>query len=419
MRSAIQTASSYNPLSHSWIFGLSVLVLLPALFFNQWMPPGISELALVGLLVILGLRVSNNIRLYDSFIYGPPLLLLLLLPVGLLITDNLSISLPRAYAFVANLALFWAVAAQGNTDWFKWTIPWLFLILGPILAITLLVTTDFNTTKFSFINQSWYALLPTGWRVFWDQEKLNPNMSAGLLALFWLPVVVLIWQGSSWQQRDLAKFVATFMLVILLLTQSRGALVAVTIALLAVIVLQSRHWYLFCLAIFIIVGLINYIVSPAVILEALTNHSEVFGRSSLAGRRELWEQAIYLIIASPLLGIGLGMVEPIIRDLYPVTTYGIIAPFDHVHNLYLQIGVEMGLIGLAAHIFLFVGLFKRLWQQAQNPPDIHRAAITLGLLGTLVTLLGHGCLDAIIASPYVAIVVWGLLGLMVAVTTEN
>ena len=56
--------------------------------------------------------------------------------------------------------------------------------------------------------------------------------------------------------------------------------------------------------------------------------------------------------------------------------------FTHVHNSYLQVAVEGGLLGEAAFLFLLGLLALRLYRRAQGTGD--GAAFARGLLATLV-----------------------------------
>lgn len=414
-----QQLPTRNPLGIAWVFGLTLSLLIPALFFSQLMTSWTPAVALVGLGAILclrGLALGQIVghRLIDS----STLLLLLLLPINLWVTPDPTVTLPQIYAFGANLTLFWAVAAQRNSPWLRWS-GWGFLFIGLMLAIALVLTTQFNKTKLPFIDHHIYALLPSGGYALWDQQKLNPNMSGGVLALFLLPVMVLSWRGQSWQQRDLAKFISVLMVIVLLLTQSRGAILTVGIALLVITSLQSRWWGLFWLILGLSIGMAAYRFGSETSLAIIFDQNQTLHTSSLAVRRELWLSAVYLIRDFPLTGVGLGQAEISIQILYPSTHPDLTGGFDHVHNLYLQAGAEMGLIALAAHLVLFGLLFYLLLRHVRHRGSSYLGAYALCLLGSLITLLIHGLFEAITASPYANLIVWGLLGLMAAIATSE
>ena len=109
-------------------------------------------------------------------------------------------------------------------------------------------------------------------------------------------------------------------------------------------------------------------------------------------------------------GVGLGLPAQVL-NLDPVDV-------KHLHNLYLQIGAELGVPGLLAHLALYLILFYWLLQRARDRQAGYYRALALGLLGTLIVFLTHGFFEVITYAPRAAIVVWGLFGLMIAVATR-
>lgn len=420
MTTLYQQLNYANPFREARVFALAVLVTLPALLFSQFVPGWAPLVALGTLLLVFLLRslAVGHLAGHTPLDWPLLVLLLLMLPVGLWVTADRAVSLPRTYAFVANLALFWAVAAQRDTPWLRWS-GWFLLLAGLLLGGVLLLGTNFSTAKLPFIDQNIYETLPGGLRPFWNPAGFNPNLSGGLLALFWAPAVVMIWLGSNWQQRDAAKPVAVLLSIALLLTQSRGALLGIFVALPVITLLQSRRWQWVWLVVLVLAIIGTFRVGPGVVLETFFGQSDVLEHQTLQGREELWGRSFELIKASPLTGVGPGMVEPAIKERYPSDLIRPDADIKHAHNVYLQVGAEMGLPGLVAHLAVYLALFRLLLRQARD----HRAGcyrgLALGLLGSLITFLTHGFFEVITYAPRAAIVVWGLFGLMVAVATTS
>jgi O-antigen ligase len=403
-------ANTSNPLSAAWLFGLAVLLLLPALLFSSFVPEWMPPVALVGLGVIFLLRTIATGRLTGQMsIDWPLLVLLLLLPLNLWISSDPAITLPRIYAFVANLALFWAVAAQRDMPWLHWS-GWLLLGTGLVLSGVLLLGTSYIGSKLPFVDQDIYQTLPQTWRPFWNPAGFNPNLSGGLLVLFWPPAVLLLWYGKSWQQRDVAKLVAVVLGIALILTQSRGALLGAGVAFLVISVLLSRYWLWFWLAVLFLIGWGIYYAGSEIIVDPLTGSADIFKNSSLQSRQVLREQAFDLMLAAPLTGVGLGLPGQVL-NLDPVDV-------KHIHNLYLQTGTELGLPGLLANLVLYITLCYLLLQRARDHEAGYYRTLALGLLGTLIVFLTHGFFEVITYAPRAAIIVWGLFGLMIAVATR-
>jgi O-antigen ligase len=419
MITAARRFNHYNPLAAAWFLVLVVLILVPALLFSSFVPGWAPVVALVGLLLAFLLRSVATGRVIGHTPADWPLLLLLLtLPIGLWVTADPEVSLPRAYAFVANLALFWAVAAQRDAPWLRWS-GWLLLLAGLVLGCLFLLGTRFGSNKLAFIDRDIYTMLPGGLHPFWNPGGFNANLSGGVLALFWIPAVVLAWRGDSWQQRDVAKLVVVVLSALILLTQSRGALLGCIVALLVITVLIDRRWLLFWLIVLLCTAVVAYQLGPAVFLEAILGQSDVLGDRSLLGRQELWQRSIDVIRLRPLTGVGLGMVDPAIKSIYPSDLLEPTSNIKHAHNVYLQAGAEMGLPGLIAHLMFFIILGYLLVRRALDRSAGYYRILALGLLGTLVVFLTHGFFEVITYATRAAIVIWGLFGLMVAVATSS
>ncbi len=406
-----------NPLTDNNIFAAVVVLALPALLFSQMMPPGIPFVVTIGLLVFICVRrIAMGGFFQQTPLDIPLIILLILLPVGLWVTADPAITLPRIYTVVANVAILLAVAAQRQSPWLHYT-GWLVLGGGLVLSILLVLGTNFTTQKLPFIDAELIELLPSGFRPFWNAGGFNPNLSGGLIALFWAPAAALIWYGSSWLQRDIAKVVAFILTVLLLLTQSRGAFLGVAVALVIITILHHRRWAYFWGIAFVGLVVALLLIGPTTLMDSFLGSSELFNRS-FQGRQQLWQQATLIIRDSPLTGVGLGMFEPTIRELYPSENLiNITEEFKHAHNLFLQTGAEMGIPGLLVHLALYGLLFYTGWQHLTFDGDRsdYRQGLTLGLFGSLIIFLTHGLFEVITYAPRAAIVVWALFGLLLAV----
>jgi putative inorganic carbon (HCO3(-)) transporter len=145
-------------------------------------------------------------------------------------------------------------------------------------------------------------------------------------------------------------------------------------------------------------------MSEAVLALDVTN--------SVQGRWELWQRGIYMIQDFPFTGVGLGMFTLVGNLLYPLF---IISEYpEHAHNIYLQAAIEHGLPGLIAFAALFMLLVCMVIQAIRRSRVPIQRALALGLLGTLVVYLLHGIVDSITAYARAGIIVWGVMGMMVA-----
>ena len=90
----------------------------------------------------------------------------------------------------------------------------------------------------------------------------------------------------------------------------------------------------------------------------------------------------------------------------------------HAHNLFLQVGVDLGIPGLIAWLAILILVILTAWQvyrQGRSVGDGWIAGLGAGLFCTQVALVVHGLTDAVtwgMVRP--APIVWGLWGLAVA-----
>ncbi len=398
-----------------WFLLIPVALAAPPLLFSTLAPPW-APAAAVALLAAAGLlRCLASGRLLGHTPADWPLLLILLtLPVGLWASADREVTLARTYAFAANLALFWAVAGLAATPWPRRAAPWL-AAGGAVLGVLLLLGTTSSGGKLPFIDRDIYDLLPRGFRPFWNPAGFNANLAGGMVALFWPPALALGLHARTWVGRSAALAGAALLAALLLLMQSRGALIGVALATVAVTVLSNRRWWWFWAAAAAVAAAALALGRAAVTPDALLGASDVLGASSLQGRVELWSRALYMIQDFPFTGVGLGMFEPVVKLLYPTFSIGPDTSFYHAHNIYLNTAAEMGIPGLIGHLGLYMVLAILLLRQAlaAGPGPIRTTAI--GLLGALLVFLAHGMFEVITTATRAAIVVWGLFGLMAAV----
>src|SRR5438477_7439531 len=99
-----------------------------------------------------------------------------------------------------------------------------------------------------------------------------------------------------------------------------------------------------------------------------------------AVRVEIWSRALQVIHDFPLTGIGMGAFRTAVPALYP---YVISDPekVHHAHNLYLQIGADLGLPGLAAFGALIIFLLINSTRLLGTLKNSQLSWLNLGCLG--------------------------------------
>ncbi len=138
------------------------------------------------------------------------------------------------------------------------------------------------------------------------------------------------------------------------------------------------------------------------------------GRDGTSFRVEMWTNSLYALSDFVFTGIGIGTFRQVMPLLYP---FLLISPdnasFVHAHNLYLQIGLDLGLPGLVAWLALIINVFALLIPVLRRRDRILQWTLASGVLGGLVAMLVHGFLDAVTWGTKLAFYPWLLIALAV------
>ena len=90
-----------------------------------------------------------------------------------------------------------------------------------------------------------------------------------------------------------------------------------------------------------------------------------------AGRLSIWNILLKIFKTRPITGWGLGMVRAMnIKEA---------GNWSHAHNEYLQVAVELGIIGLGIALWGIVDYFRRFWKLRKNDLAIKMAGIFFGV----------------------------------------
>jgi putative inorganic carbon (HCO3(-)) transporter len=148
--------------------------------------------------------------------------------------------------------------------------------------------------------------------------------------------------------------------------------------------------------------------------------SEAIASATLGGsegRGEVWTRALYILEDFPLTGVGLGAFTRVTDLLYPLFRYPPGA-IGHAHNLFLQVGVDVGLPGLAAWLAMYLlalAISWRAYRLGSVNGDWWMAGLGSGLFAGQIALGVHGLVDAVVwGMVRPAPLVWGVWGIIMA-----
>lgn len=191
----------------------------------------------------------------------------------------------------------------------------------------------------------------------------DPNLAATYLFLMVSFAIVYFREEKKYFLLS-TSILLTFISVIL--TSSKGALVAVSVGLVFILfanLIRGNGGMVIKLILgYIIISIILYYLyqkSPFVqqVFEPIFNRFEEFtsnvqGDHSLAHREFLWKTAFELGMTEPILGIGVEQFRP------AATQYTGQVVWNIVHNTYLTFFCELGIVGFIAFFRLWI---KNMW----------------------------------------------------------
>ena len=265
--------------------------------------------------------------------------------------------------------------------------------------------------------------------------------SIGLLFDYILPIgFAMLFAKVSLRLRLVALLCCLPMLIVLYLTQSLGAWVAIALALLFVIAfaVRNRKFLLIGSGILIVVLLAGTFLFRTQITNLLTeHHTSVSAKgvqtvSTITKRIYLWESALRMIHDSPWVGYGMDnwlchySQNTICNTPYhywieqdPVThrdTGLRYEPFlSHPHNIFLHVWVSIGIFGLLAFIAVLV-LFFWLFSRIMRHLDINAYKgseylrwLTIGVGAAMLAALVQGQVDSAFLEQDLSFCFWILI----------
>ncbi len=246
---------------------------------------------------------------------------------------------------------------------------------------------------------------------------------------------------KTWGVRIATGIALIPMLLVLYLSQSGGAWVAIGSATLFIVLLSlpvpsRKIFWLSCLGLLLVL-LAGGFVFRHLIIDFLNRHLSVNGVSTFTKRLYLWESALKMIRDRPLFGFGLDnwlcyysantlCVNPAMNlrhywVLYIPGTQTLTGLSDeptlsHPHNIFLHVWVSIGIFGLIAFVAvlaLFAWLFTRILKTLRaigGETRDHLRWMTVGVGAAMLAGMIQGQVDSSFLAQDMAFSFWTLVG---------
>lgn len=433
-KTILMTSLSANTkLLRSEIILILIFLLISGLYSILLVTDNIPLIGLFLLVLswVLFLAIRGEISIFSPIDF-PIVTLLGLLPLSLLFSVDLALSLPKIYALILGIGLFYVIVNFYRSHQLTFLVMTALTVLALLIPLLGLLRADWSGSTFTlpsrFMNRIG-QLIP-----FLQQVSagggIHVNTVGGTLTFFVPLLVSLLWDEKSIKRtffypRKNAKLLNSiskltilvalvFVLTILILTQSRGSYLGVIVGLLALIIWKKPRIYWLIPMIIVITLAIFLVFADGNIYNFISLLDTSHEGDTLQTRLDYWKRTVSLIQDFPFTGVGLGTYGKVFDEIYtftPFTNEG--QPSFYAHNMYLAVAASMGIPALVLYFALFssaatmvIYTYKKVRSAAKN--------LIMGLSCGIMANLIYGLWDNYLLGEKLAIVLWIYLGIITA-----
>ena len=351
---------------------------------------------------------------------GAPILLLVVMGgISFLITAVPQTTQVQAIRLWAGVAGFYGVVNWARDCKRLLLVTSGLIVGGMVAALAAPVVVNWNRAKLILVPTAFYERFP-----MLVSDPVHPNIMAALMALLF----ALAWAWFLCPISGTVKKIAARLILgaalalmggVLLLTKSRGGYIAGAVGGLMVMWLSARRQGSRIMVLFLslaVLGLGAWLLvgmgagageQPPELMEGAVDSS------TWAFRLGVWRAALWMLADFPFTGVGMGLFNDV-----GVLLYAHYAPSNPgAHNLYFQVGVDLGIPGLVAYLAV---LMMVLWMAGSairkfaRQGDGTMRAVSIGALAGVVALMVHGLVDIGVWGTRAAFIPWIVKGLVAA-----
>lgn len=360
---------------------------------------------------------------------APLALWAILLAVSFYLTFQYDLAVPRLWMFIMGfatlVAIYNAASLFEHLTWGIWGITLIWLLLATAIASGGALTASWVFLKISILQR-----LYPGYEVKFVQlandQTTNVNILAGVVSpivmipfgmaigLFTAPSTSTL---DKWLRRLLIGvfgLIFLFLVGLLLLTQSFGAYGALAVGVVAFAALRF-HKIGWVLAVGVGLAVIALLLYLPTLMSLSAEQLDVLLRK----RYFIWLRAILMIGSMPFSGIGLGMFPYASRLMYANMITSITDQPPHAHNIFFELGLDFGLIGIACFVWLQVVLWRMGLRAIRSAPNSAYAWALRGLLAGQAMWLMFNLTDLAYPGTRASFIYWGAWALILAFSKKK
>jgi O-antigen ligase len=245
------------------------------------------------------------------------------------------------------------------------------------------------------------------------------DYAAMIVMLMGLPLGMLFSGAIERDKRLLYIVAAALMAISLLLSQSRGGLIAFVAEIILLVIFTTRNrgtkkllltFGLSTLLLLIAVGGAFFVAGETSLVRFSGNDVSVEAPTQTTSRFHIWGVTTRMIEHNLPFGVGLGAFPAV----YPAYDTGSgYQRVEQAHNDYLQLLSDGGIVGGLIGVF-FLYLLAKLGRKGLRVDNTLRRGIAAGALAGLAAILVHSFFDFVLHVTAVSLMFLMLLGVLVA-----
>lgn len=234
----------------------------------------------------------------------------------------------------------------------------------------------------------------------------SPNIMGDFMVMFAPMTAALAYTAKKRAVKIGCWFLTFTMCFSCLFTMSRGAWVAMFVAILIFAVLVDRRLLVLMALAFVVAMFLPFVANRIGYLFT----SDYAASSARGGRSVRWERTLYYLSeSSHAFGLGFGMFGGAVAMQNPVSTW---MTYFYTDNYYIKILAENGYVGLVSFVIMMAGVLwtgLRGWYRQRKKPQ---APLCAGMLAGLCGVLVHCYFENIFEEPYMAVCFWTIAAMM-------
>lgn len=231
----------------------------------------------------------------------------------------------------------------------------------------------------------------------------NPNV-LGEYLLFVIPIIGSLFFGEKGVLKKIFYAgLGGVTVICLALTYSRGCYLGILLAFAVFLLLINLKW--------IIAFLVTLMIAPTFLPASILNRFSSIGNmadSSTSYRVSIWKGAIDMIKDYWYRPIGQGTTA--FNSIYPLYSYSGVGA-QHAHNLFLQLLIETGIIGIVSFVSILYKFFQNILCGLRKAKDTFYKYCFMGFASGMIGFLLQSIFDNTWYNNKVILIFWIFIAL--------